>query len=153
RKGHIGIWPSAPAIAKRIVDISAVVGGLRGIGRRMQHPWSLEALWSLETAPNERVATTHQIAIRADRSRVWSINVNRHRRNGCPVIGYNVVAIILVRSVAAIPGARQINVLANNAVSSAARRHRHVGPGGVPRIRDRVVLPGRARFKKVLIKA
>src|SRR5262249_31156528 len=60
---------------------------------------------------------------------------------------------ILVRSVAAIPGARQINVLANNAVSSAARRHRHVGPGGVPRIRDRVVLPGRARFKKVLIKA
>src|SRR5262249_60437170 len=106
-----------------------------------------------ETAPNERVATTHQIAIRADRSRVWSINVNRHRRNGCPAIGYNVVAIILVRSVAAIPGARQINVLANNAVSSAARRHRHVGPGGVPRIRDRVVLPGRARFKKVLIKA
>src|SRR5262249_9135617 len=86
RMGHIGIWPSAPAIAKRIVDISAVVGGLRGIGRRMQHPWSLEALWSLETAPNERVATTHQIAIRADRSRVWSINVNRHRRNGCPAI-------------------------------------------------------------------
>src|SRR5207302_10892893 len=64
-----------------------------------------------------------------------------------------VMAIILSRSVAAIPSARQINVLANNAVSGATRGHRHVGPGGVPRVRDRVVLPGRGSFQKVLIKA
>jgi len=117
----------------------------------MQHLWSL--VWSLEAASNERVAATHQIAVRADRSRVRSINVNRHRRDGRPGIGYNVVAIILRRSLGIIPSARQINVLANNAVSGAARRHRHVCPGCVPRIRDRVVFPGRAGFQKVLIKA
>src|SRR5207248_11331517 len=110
--------------------------------------------WSLEAArPKERVTTTHQIGVCTNGGRVRSIDVNRHRRHGRPGIGYNVVAIMLRRSVGVIPSARQIDVLANNAVSGAARRRRHVCPGGVPRIRDRVVLPGCASFSKVLIKA
>ena len=60
---------------------------------------------------------------------------------------------MLRRSEASIPSARQIHVLANNAVSGATRGRRHVCPGRVPRICDRVVLPGRASFRKVLIKA
>src|SRR5258708_17588768 len=57
------------------------------------------------------------------------------------------------RCSAAIPMARQINVLAYNAVSSAAHRHRDVCPRGIPRISKRIILPCLAGFTKGTIKA
>src|SRR5258708_7818753 len=57
------------------------------------------------------------------------------------------------RCSAAIPMARQINVLAYNAVSGAAHRHRDVCPRGIPRISKRIILPCLAGFTKGTIKA
>src|SRR5439155_3359462 len=56
------------------------------------------------------------------------------------------------RSLGAVPSARHINVLAYNTVSGATQRGGNICPRGIPRIRDRVVFPGRASFQKVRIK-
>src|SRR5437870_11234472 len=56
------------------------------------------------------------------------------------------------RSTCVIPSARHINVLAYNTVSGATQRDGNICPRGIPRIRNRVVLPGRVSFSKVRIK-
>src|SRR5437016_3509942 len=56
------------------------------------------------------------------------------------------------RSTCVIPSARHINVLAYNTVSGATQRDGNICPRGIPRIRNRIVLPGRVSFSKVRIK-
>src|SRR5439155_19670980 len=49
-------------------------------------------------------------------------------------------------------GTRQIDVLANNARGAASHCRRNRGPGSVPSVRNRVVLPGRVSLGKGVVK-
>src|SRR5437899_10299494 len=56
------------------------------------------------------------------------------------------------RSLGAIPSTCHVNVLAYNTVSGATQRDGNICPRGIPRIRNRIVLPSRVSFSKGRIK-
>ena len=144
---HIRVRSIAPTISTSVVDVGT------GVRRGRSSRRSCNTFLVRGGSTNEWVTSADQERLRTDSSRCRPVDGNGYGRHRCPAIGQNVVAIMLRRSEAGIPCPRQINVLANNAISRAARRHRHVCPRGVPRIRDGVVFPCRASFGKVLIKA
>lgn len=75
--------------------------------------------------------------------------INRNCRHRRPRVAQDVVAVMQICAAAAAERTSQIDVLTYSTRRAAGHWHRNRGPGGVPSVRSRVVLPSLASLTKV----
>src|ERR1051326_7815447 len=115
-------------------------------------PWRPpEACLFLTYGGKGRITAPGYVNLAPDNTCGRRINRRGDGRHECPEIASDIVAVVHGRTGPAVPRARQVDELAGDAGTAAGHRHRDIGPGGIPGVGDRVVLPGLAILDKARV--